>query len=50
MKLYANTGRAVICFLGGFGFPEPLNLALWASSGVFCALGLWDILTNIQED
>jgi len=38
-----NFLRASICFVGGFGLPEPINLALWFISGIFSAMAIRNI-------
>jgi len=47
--LHSKAVVAAICFIGGFGFPEPINMAMWVSSGGFCALALFDFAKKILE-
>ena len=45
--LRSKAAVAAICFVGGFGFSEPINLAMWACSGGFCALAILDYIRRV---
>ena len=47
--LHSKAAVAAICFVGGLGFSEPINLAMWAASGGFCALALAAFIKEALE-